>query len=111
MIAFSLCAKKLEVIDYIKTYTKSSTLYEDEYVDPSKVEYTFPEKKRNLIYIFLESVESSFVPEEEGGICSNNLIPELNEIAIIPVIYAFILRIFPVIVLYIRGKPRYKNNI
>lgn len=67
IVSFALCANYLKLYDFIKTYTKTSTLYEDEYVDPSKVEYSFPEEKRNLIYIFLESVETSDYSISQGG--------------------------------------------
>ena len=76
-----LIGNELKVIDYINTYTKTSTLYEDEYVDPAQVEFTFPEKKRNLIYIFLESVETSDYSKKEGGALEYNCIPELYELA------------------------------
>lgn len=72
---------ELKVVDYIKENSESTTLYEDEYIDPSQVAYTFPEKKRNLIYIFLESVEVSDYSKEEGGLLDYNCIPELYQIA------------------------------
>lgn len=41
----------------------------------------FPEKKRNLIYIFLESMESTFSSKEEGGAMELDRIPELTALA------------------------------
>lgn len=41
----------------------------------------FPEKKRNLIYIFLESMESTFSSKEEGGAMEKDRIPELTALA------------------------------
>ena len=76
-----LIGYELKVVDYINTYTKISTLYEDEYIDPAKVEFTFPEKKRNLIYTFLESVETSDYSKNEGGALEYNCIPELYRLA------------------------------
>lgn len=38
--------------NYLKYINEESTIYEDEYVDGSDVEITFPSQKRNLIYIF-----------------------------------------------------------
>ena len=38
---------------YIHGMVSMSTIFEDEYVDPDKTKIEFPEKKRNLIYIFL----------------------------------------------------------
>lgn len=63
----------------VKAYFfEKSTLFEDEYVAPDKVALTFPEEKRNLIYIFVESFESSYTSKELGGTLSENLLPELT---------------------------------
>ena len=51
------------------------------YVSPAETELVFPEKKRNLIYIFLESVETTYADEESGGGFSFNCIPELTDLA------------------------------
>ena len=59
----------------------SSTLYEEEYVDPAQVEIRFPENKRNLVYIYLESMETSFLSEDLGGGSAVDLIPELYGMA------------------------------
>lgn len=63
------------------TFFTSSTIYEDEYVAPDDVNITFPEQKRNLVYIYLESMEASFFSEELGGGSKENLIPELYALA------------------------------
>ena len=39
------------------------------------------EKKRNLIYIFMESMETSCASKEEGGFFEQNHIPELTKLA------------------------------
>src|SRR5699024_7558941 len=41
-------------------YFEESDIYDRYYVDPTTVNVTFPEEKRNLIYIFLESMQSSY---------------------------------------------------
>ena len=61
-------------------YFDKSVIYEEEYVDPEKVELTFPDEKRNLIYIFCESMENSFMSEEYGGAQEENYIPELTKL-------------------------------
>ena len=58
-----------------------SAIYEEKYVDPSSVAITFPEEKRNLIYIFLESMETTYFSKEQGGAEETNLIPELYALA------------------------------
>lgn len=63
------------------TFFTSSTIYEEEYVAPGDVSITFPEQKRNLVYIYLESMETSFFSTELGGGSEENLIPELYALA------------------------------
>lgn len=64
-------------IDY-KIYSNTkSLLYEEEYVEPHKIAYQFPQKKRNLLMIYLESFESNFVNDEYYGA---NLIPNLEKL-------------------------------
>ncbi len=74
-------AGEVGMIDYIKTQGQKTTLYEDYYVDPNNVNITFPEKKQNLIYIFLESMETSFFSKAENGGLEHNAIPELYNLA------------------------------
>ena len=49
--------KKLNVYEYLVNSGDESTFIEDNYVDPNDVKITFPDKKKNLIYIYLESME------------------------------------------------------
>lgn len=81
VVSFICIANYLRLVEYIQTYTKSSTLYEESYVDPKNVNLSFPDKKRNLIYIYLESVETSEYSIEQGGGFEECYIPELYELA------------------------------
>lgn len=69
------------LFQYIYVKRQLTQLYENEYVDPNTVEITFPEEKRNLIYIYLESMETSFLSKEQGGALEDNMIPELYQLA------------------------------
>jgi len=60
---------------------KQTKIYDNEYVDPSTVDITFPKQKRNLIYIYLESMETTYLSGENGGGLNHNLIPELYMLA------------------------------
>ncbi len=72
---------KFEAVSYIKGSLKNSDFIENEYVDPREVELTFPEKKRNLIYIFVESAETSIIDKAHGGVKDDhNYIPEMTEL-------------------------------
>lgn len=72
--------QELEVGSYVEAQ-KEVSVTDEEYVDPRTVRIEFPEKKRNLIYIFLESMENTYMSKEEGGAFERNCIPELTELA------------------------------
>ncbi len=57
--------------DFIESY----------YVDPSQVQIDFPDKKRNLVYIYLESMEMTFADKEVGGAFDVNVIPKLSALS------------------------------
>lgn len=67
--------------NYVVNQLKQSKLIENEYVDPQSVELRFPEKKRNLICIYIESAETSAQNRANGGVFEENYIPEMTEIA------------------------------
>lgn len=80
--AVSLRAQKwFGFFDYIKSIVLRSNFIEEEYISPRTVALSFPEEKRNLIYIFVESGETSTQDVANGGLMSVNYIPELTEIA------------------------------
>lgn len=56
-------------------------LIAENYVDPRNVKLNFPKKKRNLIYIFLESMENTYMSKLDGGAYDINYIPELTALA------------------------------
>lgn len=72
---------ELGVGNYLKNRNTESKFIEEEYVDPMDVAVVFPEQKRNLIYIFLESMETTYSDVDDGGAFDENVIPELTEIA------------------------------
>ena len=74
-------AFNVELVSYLLNSHRTSDLYEREYRDPDSVQITFPEEKRNLIYIYMESMETSYLSQELGGGLPYNLIPELTELA------------------------------
>lgn len=71
----------LEVSNYMENRGTYSTFIDDNYINPSEVEISFPEKRRNLIYIYLESMETTYTDVESGGAFDFNCIPELTELA------------------------------
>lgn len=80
VFSFVICARKVELYDYIENLVHTSEIYEQKYVNPAKQNYKFPEKKRNLIYIFMESMETTYLSEDLGGATKDNVIPGLSEL-------------------------------
>ena len=74
------CVKVMHIDDYVRHQLSTTTIFDDYYVDPAAVELSFPEKKRNLIYIFVESMETAYADTSSGGNFTQNLIPELTKL-------------------------------
>ncbi len=74
-------AKKLSLDKVYKAYVSDTPYIKDNYVDPRNVKMSFPAKKRNLIHIYLESVENSYLSKELGGNMKVNLMPELTQLS------------------------------
>lgn len=74
-------AFNVEFVQYMVNTSRTGMIYQDEYRDPKDVNITFPEQKRNLIYIMLESMETSYLSQDMGGALPYNLIPELTQLA------------------------------
>ena len=72
---------RLKVFKYMESLSEDSSFIEENYTDPSEVNITFPEGKRNLIYIFLESMEITYADKENGGGMKENYIPKLTRLA------------------------------
>ena len=70
------------LIDYLAARKIDTEIYDKYYIDTATVELTFPEKKKNLVYIYMESMEMSLADESHGGGKSVNVIPELTDIAL-----------------------------
>lgn len=73
--------KCYKIDDYIKTQFYESGIYEKYYVDGKTINITFPENKRNLIYIFVESLEMTNASKKNGGQMMKSYIPKLEKIA------------------------------
>lgn len=81
LVFFLTAAISTGVWQFLINSTKNSRIFTEEYVDPASVQIKFPEEKRNLIYIYLESMETTFFSKEQGGALEHNSIPELYDIA------------------------------
>ena len=73
--------EKLYFFNYLKYQLMESNFIEENYVAPESVNIKFPEKKKNLIYIYLESMEMTFADKDNGGAYDVNYISELSSVA------------------------------
>lgn len=71
----------LQISQYIIGRSHPTRIYEDRYVEPSEINIIAPENKRNLLLIYIESMETTYASEEAGGRQKINYIQNLTNIA------------------------------
>lgn len=76
-----LLSRTLGLPGYVWGMLHQTAIFESEYVDPAEQNISFPEEKRNLIYIYLESMETTCAGNEAGGDWEYDLIPGLTALA------------------------------
>ncbi len=81
VLACACVQLSFDVIGYIFNRNAETGIYTEEYVDPRSVEITPKGKKRNLIYIYLESMETTYADTANGGAQEENYIPNLTALA------------------------------
>ncbi|WP_125766782.1 LTA synthase family protein [Lapidilactobacillus wuchangensis] len=81
IILIVLAGINIDAVGFYRYFTSSSDFIEKNYVSPNQTKISFPKKKRNLIYIYVESLESSNIDKLEGGQLSENLLPGLTNLA------------------------------
>jgi phosphoglycerol transferase len=72
---------KLDIKGYYQYTNVDSSFYEEHYVSPDDVEIVFPEKKRNLIYIYLEAMESTLMMPEVESQTGGCIVPNMKAMA------------------------------
>ncbi|MDR1069226.1 MAG: LTA synthase family protein [Gracilibacteraceae bacterium] len=80
-LALMFFARRFGLAAYARAALTENTFIADHYCLPPAGEPLFPPRRRNLLYIFLESMESSFAGPDEGGALPGNVIPELTALA------------------------------
>ena len=75
------CYIQLHVAEYLENVNAQTTIYEDHYTAPDTVAVKAPEKKPNVIWLVLESMETTYASLEDGGIQEENYMPRLTELA------------------------------
>ena len=71
---------QLQIIDYFRARSTPTMLYEEEYADPDLVALKTPAQKKNLIWLYLESMETTYAFEYEED-RTVNYMPELTALA------------------------------
>lgn len=69
------------LLDYYAVSGTGTTIYEDRYIDPASVSITAPGKTKNLIFIYVESLETTYASVEDGGFQGTNYMPNLTALA------------------------------
>ncbi|NCD10892.1 MAG: hypothetical protein EOL98_16060, partial [Negativicutes bacterium] len=82
VLSLGFALYSVDIYHYVLFKSSSSSFIAENYVDPSKVNLTFPENKRNLVYIYLESVENTIASRAVGGSADESMIPELESMAL-----------------------------
>lgn len=72
----------LDIGDYIANSKKPSDFIDQNYVSPHDVEMEFPEKKRNLILLTMESMETTFSDVAHGGFFEDDYLQGLSDLAL-----------------------------
>lgn len=70
-----------QIFGYVFDMLRKTQLYEEHYVDPKGVTLTFPSCKRNIIHIYLESIENAYLVKTSGGGQDVSYMPELDALA------------------------------
>lgn len=81
IVAIYSILQSFDTFGCLMAQRKESDFLQKESVEITPEMLHFPERKRNLIYIFLESMESTFSSKEEGGAMELDRIPELTALA------------------------------
>ena len=79
VLSIIILMNKIGLWNYLYYDIQKSNLIKDNYVNPKNTKITF-NKKRNLVMIFVESLENSLFSKEHGGIWDYEIINELYEL-------------------------------
>lgn len=80
-ISFIAIIFSLSVFEFLVNNINYTNLYEDYYVEYDKNLIKFPDKKKNLITIYVESFENAVFSFENGGINKKSYMPLMEKIS------------------------------
>lgn len=79
-VALVIIMISLNVPKFVVSTLDSTKLYEEEYVEYEDELIKFPDKKRNLITIYVESFENSVFSIENGGLQDESYMPNIEKL-------------------------------
>ncbi len=71
----------LPLTDVLRQRFVTSMYVQEHFVTPTEDLISLPDERRNLIHIYMESIENSFYSAELGGYQEYNIMPELAELS------------------------------
>jgi len=71
----------MRVPSYLLSKLQKTTIYEQYYVDPESVKIEANGEAKNLIYIYVESLETTYTATADGGRQKQNYMPRLTALA------------------------------
>ena len=81
IVSINKIIETTDIKEYIENQTHDTNFIAKEYVKPENTNIELPEEKRNLIYIFLESMETTYYSIQDGGLSQYDLMPEISKLA------------------------------
>ncbi len=73
--------KSYGVFEYINDKNSRTTIYDEQYIDPNDVNIRATENQKNLIYIYVESMETTYTSVQNGGRQDICYMPNLVQLA------------------------------
>ncbi|HCM89848.1 MULTISPECIES: LTA synthase family protein [Vagococcus] len=76
----SYSIKELQLVAVYSAYFDDSSYIKDNYHSPKNTKLTFPDEKKNLVHIYLESYENTYFDKNSGGYMDKNLMPAYEKL-------------------------------
>lgn len=73
--------REFQLVTLYDMYYSESEFIAANFANPREVALKFPKEKRNLIHIYLESMENTYLSKDLGGYMDENLIKPLSDLA------------------------------
>ncbi len=80
VVGMNYSIKELQLVKVYHAYFDDSAYIKDNYHSPKTTKLEFPNKKRNLIHIYLESYENTYFDKKSGGYMEKNLMPDFEKL-------------------------------